>query len=81
MLKIHTNVQMQKPNIVESLSIKNIAEIDKVIEMNEKLLKELENLDNKEQSDLSEEDTPKTDYSELVEMCFDGFGGKYILKD
>ena len=59
---------------------KNLAEIDDLIERNEKLLKKLGNADKKEQSDLTQESS-EVDYSKLVETCSDGFGGKYILND
>lgn len=67
-------------NIKESLAIKDIIEVDNIIEENRKILNELENSDKEGQSDLTQESSG-IDYSKLVEACSDGFGGKYILND
>ena len=67
-------------NVKESLAIKDIIEVDSIIEKNRKLLHELENSDKEGQSNLTRESS-EIDYSKLVEACSDGFGGKYILND
>ena len=71
---------VQQFNIKESLAIKDIVEIDNIIEENMKLPRELENSDKEGQSNLTQESS-EIDYSKLVEACSDGFGGKYILND
>ena len=71
---------VQQFNIKESLAIKDIVEIDNIIEENMKLLRELENSDKEGQSNLTQESS-EIDYSKLVEVCSDGFSGKYILNN
>lgn len=74
------NAPVRQFNIKESLAIKDIVEVDNIIEKNRKLLRELENSDKEGQSNLTQESS-EIDYSKLVEACSDGFGGKYILND